>query len=90
MAKFILPFEEYQRGWYEIEAETLEQAQAIVIAGDFTEDHDPQYKDGRVDWNEEDLTQVCSCEYCESPDKHNIYDEGLCQECYEECREENN
>jgi len=30
----------------------------------------------------------CACEYCESPDKHNIYAEGLCQECYEECREE--
>ena len=29
----------------------------------------------------------CACEYCESPDKHNIYAEGLCQECYEECRE---
>jgi hypothetical protein len=30
---------------------------------------------------------ICICEACESPDKHNIYAEGYCQECYEECRE---
>lgn len=35
-------------------------------------------------------SQVCACEYCESPDKHNIFAEGFCQECYEECREESN
>ena len=34
--------------------------------------------------------QVCACEYCESPDKHNIFAEGFCNECYEECREESN
>lgn len=55
MPKYILPFEEYQRGWYEIEAETLEEAKEIVIAGDFTEDHDPFYKDGRVDYDEDEL-----------------------------------
>jgi hypothetical protein len=30
---------------------------------------------------------TCRCEACESPDKHNIYADGYCQECYEECRE---
>ena len=33
---------------------------------------------------------VCACEVCESPDKHNIFAEGFCQECYEECRGESN
>lgn len=57
MATFILPFEEHQRGWYEIEADSLEDAKAIVIAGDFTEDHEPFYKDGRVEWDENKM--VC-------------------------------
>jgi hypothetical protein len=57
MATFILPFNEYQRGWYEIEADTLEEARAIVIEGNFTEDHEPFYKDGRVEWDENDITE---------------------------------
>lgn len=55
MAKYILPFEEHQRGWYEIEADSIEEAKAIVIAGDFTEDHEPFYKDGVVEWDENEL-----------------------------------
>jgi hypothetical protein len=55
MPKFILPFEEYQRGWYEIEAKTLEEAKAIAIAGDFTENHEQFYKDGRVEWDENEI-----------------------------------
>jgi len=55
MATFMLPFEEHQRGWYEIEADSIEEAKAIVIAGDFTEDHEPFYKDGVVEWDENDL-----------------------------------
>jgi hypothetical protein len=31
----------------------------------------------------------CKCEHCESPYKHNIYAEGFCEECYEECKDEN-
>lgn len=58
MPKYILPFQEYQRGWYEIEAESLEEAKAIVIAGDFTEDHEPNYKDGYVEWDENELEEV--------------------------------
>lgn len=57
MATFILPFEEHQRGWYEIEANSIEEAKAIVIAGDFTEDHEPFYKDGTVNWDENDITE---------------------------------
>ena len=56
--KFILPFTEVQRGWYEIEAESLEEARAIVIVGDFTEDHDPFYKDGIVEWDEDELVEA--------------------------------
>jgi hypothetical protein len=56
--KFLVPFEEYQRGWYVIEAESLEEAKAIVIEGDFTEDHEPFYKDGRVDYDENDIQEM--------------------------------
>jgi hypothetical protein len=38
----------------------------------------------------EEKSQVCACEVCESPDRNNIFAEGFCQECYEECREESN
>jgi hypothetical protein len=31
----------------------------------------------------------CQCEHCESPYKYNIYAEGFCEECYEECKDEN-
>lgn len=57
MPKYILPFTEYQRGWYEIEADTIEQARAIVIAGDFTEDTEPNYKDGEVNWDANELEE---------------------------------
>jgi len=36
----------------------------------------------------EEKSQVCACEVCESPDRNNIFAEGFCQECYEECRED--
>ena len=52
---YVLPFTEVQRGWYEIEADSLEEAKAIAIAGDFTEDHEPFYRDGRVDWDENEM-----------------------------------
>lgn len=58
MAKFALPFWEEQTGFYYIEAETLEEAKAIVIAGDFTEDHEPFYKNGVVEWDEEQIFEV--------------------------------
>lgn len=51
MTKYYLPFEEYQRGWYEIEADSLEEAQAIVRVGDFSEYLDPNYKDGYTTWD---------------------------------------
>lgn len=30
----------------------------------------------------------CKCEECYSPFKTDIYKDGYCQECYEECRGE--
>lgn len=58
MPMYVLPFTEVNRGWYEIEADSLEQAKAIVIKGDFTEDHDPNYKDGHTEWDENDLQEI--------------------------------
>jgi hypothetical protein len=58
MKKFILPFTETTQGWYEIEAETLEEAREIVIEGSFTEDHDPFYSHkSRTDWDEDELME---------------------------------
>ena len=51
MAKYILPFWEEQRGWYEIEADSLDKAKEIVKLSDFTENHEPQYRGGQVEWN---------------------------------------
>ena len=58
MAIYTLPFTEVNRGWYEIEADSLEEAKSIVEAGDFTEDHDPNYKDGYTEWEVNKLEEV--------------------------------
>ena len=58
MAMYVLPFTEVNRGWYEIEADSLEEAKAIVIKGDFTEDHDPNYKDAYTEWDENELEEI--------------------------------
>jgi hypothetical protein len=57
MPKYTLPFTEIQRGWYEIEANSLEEAKQIVIAGDFTENTEPNYKDGITEWDPETLRE---------------------------------
>jgi hypothetical protein len=56
--KYVLPFTEYQTGFYYIEADSLEEAKAIVVAGDFTEDHEPYYKNGQVEWSEDELFEA--------------------------------
>ena len=58
MAKFVLPFVEVQRGRYVIEAGSLAEARAIVEVGDFTEDHEPFYKDGVVEWDVDELVEL--------------------------------
>lgn len=57
MRKFILPFEEYQKGWYEIEANSLEEAKQIVKQGDFTEYAEPNYGSGYTNWDIEELKE---------------------------------
>lgn len=57
MAIYVLPFVETNQGWYEIEAETIEQAKAIVISGDFLETAEPYYRKGDTTWDENDLTE---------------------------------
>lgn len=58
MAKFVLPFVEVQRGRYVIEAGSLAEARAIVEVGDFTENHEPFYKDGVVEWDVDELVEL--------------------------------
>ena len=58
MATFILPFYESQRGWYEIEANTLEEAKALVEDNDYISDLEPNYKDGQTDWDPEEITEA--------------------------------
>jgi hypothetical protein len=55
MATFILPFDEYLRGWYEIEADTIEEARAIARAEQFTEYTEAQYRDGHTEWDENEI-----------------------------------
>jgi hypothetical protein len=55
MKTYILPIKEMLEGWYEIEANSLEEAKAIAIQGDFTELTDPNYRKGYVDWDEEKI-----------------------------------
>ena len=57
MPKFIMPFEEHLRGWYEIEADTLEEAKAIIQETDLV-DYEPNYKDGYTDWDIANLHQT--------------------------------
>lgn len=57
MQKFILPFTEINKGWFEIEAENLEQAKALVEQTDFVMDLEPFYKGGDTYWETEQLTK---------------------------------
>lgn len=57
MKTYILPFTEVNRGWYEIEANTLEEAKAIVSKGEFTENHEANYKDGFTEWDQKEITE---------------------------------
>lgn len=51
MPSYYLPFEEVQRGWYEIEAPTLEEAKALAEDTAFVMDLEPNYLgDGRTEW----------------------------------------
>jgi hypothetical protein len=59
---------------------TLEYCKSIV--------GEPLFLSGGFLFEEEQ--RVCKCEICQSPDKHNIFAEGFCKECFEECQEGKN
>jgi hypothetical protein len=50
MAIYYLPFEETQRGWFEIEADSLEQAKELAGDTAYVMDLEPHYKDGNTEW----------------------------------------
>lgn len=50
MPTFYLPFEEVQRGWYEIEAPTLEEAKALAEDTSFVMELEANYRDGTTEW----------------------------------------
>lgn len=51
MPKYAIRFVEVQRGWYEFEADNLEQAQAIVKDADMDVFSEPFYKDGTLEFD---------------------------------------
>jgi hypothetical protein len=57
MTKYILPFTETMRGWYEIEASTIEEARAIATRADFTENTEANYRDGEINWDESQIKE---------------------------------
>lgn len=57
MPIFVMPFEEYNRGWFEIEAKDLAEAKEIAKNSEKMMDQEMFHKDGRVDYNPEELTE---------------------------------
>lgn len=58
MPKYILETVETIRGYFEIEAESLEEAKEIACGDDFTENHYIEWVDGYTDWNEDDIYEL--------------------------------
>lgn len=58
MAKYYLPFYETQRGWYEIEADSLEEAKQLADNTDYISDLEPNYKDGQTEWDADEISLV--------------------------------
>ena len=58
MTKYILEFTETLFGWYEIEASTIEEAREIAKTGDFTENTEPNYRDGQIVWDENQIKET--------------------------------
>jgi len=54
MPKYILETIETINGYYEIEADTLEEAKAIALS-DQLQDYTIEYVDGETYWNEDDM-----------------------------------
>lgn len=58
MAKYYLPFYETQRGWYEIEADSIEEARQLADNTDYISDLEPNYRDGETDWDSDEITLI--------------------------------
>jgi len=52
---YLLPFDEHLKGFYEIEANSLEHAKEIARSPSFTETREPEYTRGSMDWNVDDI-----------------------------------
>lgn len=63
MAKYILPFQETQQGWYEIEATTIEEAKKLAEDMDYMAELEPNYRHGTTDWDVEDIEAVETVPY---------------------------
>lgn len=63
MGKFILPFYESLRGWYEIEADSIEEARKLADDYDYIAELEPNYKDGEADWDANEITEATDSEY---------------------------
>ena len=63
MPKYVLPFIETQRGWYEIEANNIEEAKDLAQNTDYIAELEPNYKDGYTDWDENDIEPIETVAY---------------------------
>lgn len=58
MATYILPFYETQRGWYEIEADSIEEARKLAEDDDYMLDLEQYYKDGQTEWDPAEISEA--------------------------------
>ena len=58
MATYILPFYEAQRGWFEIEADSIEEARKLAEDNDYMADIEQYYKDGQTEWDPAEITEA--------------------------------
>lgn len=63
MTTYILPFFETQRGWYEIETNTIEEARELAKDMDYMAELEPNYKDGYTEWDENDIEPLEAVNY---------------------------
>jgi hypothetical protein len=57
MPKYLLPFIETQNGWYEIEANTIEEAKQLADDMDYMVDLEPNYGNGSVTWDSNEIME---------------------------------
>ena len=57
MKTFVLPIQEVNTGYYLIDADSLEEALAIVELGEFTDTEEPRWRGGYTDWYPEQMEE---------------------------------